>query len=249
MVAHIYASYKCSPVGFNLGSITYEEGRTDNYYLSYRKESALIYRIFEQGYISSAEGLLPNQNKWVLLIKNLAYTYSDKPDFGKTVDINIAFEFDTEKEYADFVSGYKSFNKGTISQKMAAFIIPDKENKEYALHIDAKIFNDFVKEIYSRKSEADIVKDCFELVTKADEKSGFDDKIQKLFALRFSRDNNKYFYPPKKKHNPNNRTAMNNHKVLSQNCICMQKYKSAIIIVSGVLGLSLLAGLFLLIFK
>lgn len=261
MIAHIYASYKCSPVGFNLGSITYQEGKTDNYYLSYRGESELIYRVFEQGFISSAEGRLPNSTRWLLLVKDLAYTYSEHPEFGKTVDINIAFEFDNVDEYVRFASGYKSFSNDTISEKMASFIIPDKNDKEYALHIDAVSFNSFVKEMCSRKSEADIFTDCFVLVTRANDKSGFDDKILKLFGISFSRELNRYFYPPKKKHSLKNRTLMNNHKTSSQKskqeskqfCALIQKYKPVVIVAGGLLGLGLLTlgirGLIFLFFK
>lgn len=207
MLVHVYASYKGSPIGFNPGSFTYQTNRADNYTLSYKVESTLIYRIFEKGYIKGAEGCMPQSSKMLLLVKNLEYTYANHAEFGKNVDVNIAFEFDDKEKYADFVSGFHSLDKATLPEKVASFIIPDEDDKEYALHIDAAQFNRFIKAVGEHTSNVNIFTDHFELLTRVSDKTEFDKEIKELFGVSFDREGVKYVYPSKKNSNLNSQIS------------------------------------------
>lgn len=93
MKVHIYASYKRSPVGFQLGSFSFVKNQTDNYVLKYWQESKLIYDLFEQNFIVQASGRLPHSNKFIHLVKNLEYTYTNRDDFGKIVYIKVVIMY------------------------------------------------------------------------------------------------------------------------------------------------------------
>lgn len=198
MKVHIYASYKRSPVGFQLGSFSFVKNQTDNYVLKYWQESKLIYDLFEQNFIVQASGRLPHSNKFIHLVKNLEYTYTNRDDFGKIVYINIAFEFTDSNDYSRFVSGYYSLDEGLIVKRMSDFILPNTDNKEYGLVIDQERFKDFVKDIFDKPISHMPDINHLELVTKASSRTNFDDKVYDIFKIKFEREGNKYFYPPKK---------------------------------------------------
>lgn len=198
MKVHVYASYKRSPVGFQLGSFTYDNERTENYTLAFFRDCKIIYTIFEQDFIIKACGCLPNSKTYLLLVKDLEYTYENHDDFGKTLYINIAFEFSDTNDFLKFISGYNSCNESELAQKMADFIKPDGSNKEYGLVIEANRFNAFVKEIMSKPGIQISDIERLKLETKASNITSYDEKISNIFNLDFEKDGNLYFYPPKK---------------------------------------------------
>lgn len=199
MKVHVYASYKRSPVGFQLGSFSYIKDQMENYTLSFCQDSKIIYEIFEQDFITEACGRLPHSNNNLFLIKDLEYTYDNHDEFGKIVYINIAFEISDSNEFSKFVSGYKTYDESILAEKMANFIIPDDSNKEYGFVINAEHFNCFVNELLDRSVSQNANIERFELVTKASNRTSFDEKVREIFNLRFKKDENKYYYPPKKK--------------------------------------------------
>lgn len=200
MKVHVCASYKRSPVGFRPGSFYYREDRVENYLLSFDSGNSIIYNIIEQGFITRAEGKMPNQEKYLLLIKAVEYHYKNHDEFGKIVYINIAFEFDTAKDYNRFKSGYDNFGKSELAKSMADFIVPDKNEMKFGLHIDGMKFNCFVEEIKSKAIEMPDTVDSFELVTRSSSTTDYADKIKELFGVEFGRKNETRYIYPKKKH-------------------------------------------------
>lgn len=215
MKVHVYASYKRSPVGFQLGSFSYVKDQMENYALSFCQGSKIIYNIFEQDFITKAYGRFPCSNSYLFLIKDLEYTYENHEEFGKKVYINIAFEVSDPVEFSRFVSGYNAYSENVIAKKMADFIIPDEGNKEYALVIDAKGFNRFVNELLNKPISQVSDIEHFELVTKVSSRTSFDEKVTNIFNLTFERDGNKYYYPPKKKIRTSDRKTFHRQAVSS----------------------------------
>lgn len=201
MKVHIYSSYKRSPVGFQPGSFTYVKDQKKNYTLSFCEDSKIIYEIFEQDFIIKAYGRFPCSNNYLFLVKDLEYTYDYHDEFGKIVYINIAFEISNPNEFSRLVSGYNAYNERILAEKMADFIVPYGDNKEYGLVIDAERFNCFVNELLNKPVSQ--IEDFehfkhFKLVTKASNRTSFDEKVTEIFNLTFERDENNYYYPPKK---------------------------------------------------
>ena len=81
---------------------------------------------------------------------------------------------------------------------MSDFILPNTDNKEYGLVIDQERFKDFVKDIFDKPISHMPDINHLELVTKASSRTNFDDKVYDIFKIKFEREGNKYFYPPKK---------------------------------------------------
>lgn len=236
MEVHVYASYKRSPVGFQLGSFSYQEGRTDDYDLKKDNSNSLVYKIFEQGYILSANGLMPDKLYNIILEKNIEHTYDNHDEFGKIVYVNIAFQFSSEKEmdeYNRFCSGYYSLSIEELSEKLASFIVPDKSNKEYGLYIDAMRFNGFINEVNQRGYAKSENSDCFEIKTRSSTSLDYSEKISTLFGVDFEKEDSKYVFPPKKKHRRRNRTfkQSSRKKLIPYLVDLISKYKRILIIV------------------
>lgn len=217
MLVHVCASYKRSPVGFQPGSFEWQSNNSSPFYdLSYCQENKISYQVIEQGYISGMQGMLPNTNKYVFLIKGVEYSYNNHEEFGKDVYANLIFEFDNAKEYSSFKSCYQSPNTNDLSKEIADFIVPDRTNKEFALHIDANLFDQFVRKMIN-DSKAPIQDNSnFEIHTISPN-TRYDEQLTKLFGVHFEKDGSVYRFPPKKKHIliMNKKTQANSSDVLN----------------------------------
>lgn len=200
MWVHVCASYKRSPVGFQPGSFEWKSNNPlPSYNLSYKKDFEKLYQVFEQGYISGMQGLLPNRNKYVFLIKGVEYSYNNHEEFGKDVYVNIIFEFDNAKDYSSFKSRYQSLNTNDLSKQIADFIVPDRTNREFALHINGNSFIQFVSEMIN-DSKAPIQDNSNFEINTISPNTPYDEQLTKLFGVHFEKDGSVYRFPPKKKH-------------------------------------------------
>lgn len=199
MLVHVCASYKRSPVGFQPGSFLWQKQTSNNFTLSTCIDNELPYQIFGQGFIKGMRGKIPNTTKYVFLIKGIEYSYENHEEFGKDVYVNLIFEFDNVKEYTLFVSGYRSID-ATLSTKMIAdFIVPDRTNKQYALHIDAGLFDKFVDKVRINSQTDKMANDSF-VVKTISANTRYDEQLYKIFGVDFEKKEDVYRYPPKKKH-------------------------------------------------
>lgn len=199
MLVHVCASYKRSPVGFQPGSFIWQKNTLPYYNLSNCKENEILYQVFEQGFINGMKGKLPNTTKYVFLIKDVEYSYDNHEEFGRDVYGNLIFEFDNVKEYSLFVSGYQSTDSSLSSRMIADFIVPDRTNKQYALHIDAALFDKFVEKVHCNSQTESMTNDSFEVSTIS-ANTRYDEQLNKLFGVVFEKEGYVYKYPPKKKH-------------------------------------------------
>lgn len=250
MLVHVCASYKRSPVGFQPGSFIWQKNTLPYYNLSNCKGNEILYQVFEQGFINGMKGKLPNTTKYVFLIKDVEYSYDNHEEFGRDVYGNLIFEFDNLKEYSLFVSGYQSTDSSLSSRMIADFIVPDRTNKQYALHIDAALFDKFVEKVHCNSQTESMANDSFEVSTIS-ANTRYDEQLNKLFGVVFEKEGYVYVYPPKKKHILNRRRnqAAKESPTYSKSCSIKQllsKYKMQLLAIGGIL--SFIALLLLLIF-
>ena len=163
MRAYVYCSYKFSPVGFQMGTITYDAAQSDFYFPNNTSLNDFVVNAFEQGFVSKAYGLIPDSTKYILLVKKLQKNDVDDPTEGM-IDIymNFAFEFDNFDEFNNFSGNFNALmSEKTAAEECAKFIVPDRNVETFALKIDAKIFNNFVKRMLSSSDGGQVDKKFF----------------------------------------------------------------------------------------
>ena len=113
IIVHVYCSYKSSPIGFAYGTFEFMPDNDDaNYYLSNANKNQFVLSSFEDGKIRRASGKCPGSSKYLFLVRKLKYDYGlSHTDFGRDVDMNFAFEFDSYDEYRRFSTNFLNFEK------------------------------------------------------------------------------------------------------------------------------------------
>lgn len=116
---YYYCSYKRSPVGFEMGRLCHEPGRTENYELSKEKIDPFIRGCFENGAVRAACGVLPNKEppKYFLLIRRLLAHGQKK---GEPDDYNINLALVTEDR-----SMFDAWSQDRVSEAEVADAIKD----------------------------------------------------------------------------------------------------------------------------
>lgn len=143
MIVYVYCSYDGSPVGFQLGKITYDASRTENYALEELENPSLITKVFFSGNISRAWGWNKGNESYFALYKNID---------GSGWYMNFAFEF---SDFAEFKK-FKGNMDGLGSEKLVEVCLPLvlKSNDEYGVQVDAKALRFFVEGL--EEKEADV---------------------------------------------------------------------------------------------
>ena len=200
MRAYVYCSYKFSPVGFQMGTITYDAAQSDFYFPNNTSLNDFVVNAFEQGFVSKAYGLIPDSTKYILLVKKLQKNDVDDPTEGM-IDIymNFAFEFDNFDEFNNFSGNFNALmSEKTAAEECAKFIVPDRNVETFALKIDAKIFNNFVKRMLSSSDGGQVDKKFFVEVISSNLDAA---KLQETFDYDFGKVAEKKFaYPAPPKH-------------------------------------------------
>ena len=200
MRAYIYCSYKSSPAGFQIGTISHDAAKKNFYIPSKGEFNRFIIKAFEQNFIVKMYGLLPEDGKYIFLVKNLKQRGIDDPNEGM-IDfyMNFAFEFDNFDDFNNFCGNFNELlEKGTAASECAKFIVPDRQVETFALKIDAEAFNSFIKEMLSKSDGGQVAKKIFvEVISaKLDES-----KLQETFERDFGKSDceKKFVYPAEKK--------------------------------------------------
>ncbi len=195
MRAYVYCSYKFSPAGFKIGTITYDAAQKGFYLPTKTRLNKFVVNAFEEGIVSKIYGRLPDSGKYTFLVKNLKQTDIDDPKLGLIdFQMNFAFEFDTFTEFNNFCGNFNALAEdGLIAAKCAKFIVPDKNVETFALKIDAAAFNDFVEEMLSPSDGEQIDKKIFvEVISAKIENS----KLSEIFGCEFKKVDAKKFCHP-----------------------------------------------------
>lgn len=174
----MHCSYKdggTSPAGFRYGTFSFFVGDNNdinkNYVVSTEKKSDFVRGIFDNGRIQKIKG--QNGDSYYFIVKRLKYTYSDKKD----VTISIGFEFSNSAEYKTFCQSFEKYEEPRESgsfdpelcKKLADCIIVDRKN-DYGYVVDKKLFNAFVDDMLSSKTEN---KDAGEKQNSETDKDGY----------------------------------------------------------------------------
>lgn len=199
MQAYVYCSYTNSPVGFLIGAFNFDSMQKNFYIPTENALNDFVVKAFEQGFVSKMYGGLPN-SKYIFLVKELQKNNVNDPIEGE-IDfyMNFAFEFDSFEEYKNFYGNFNALPEDTVVDECARFIVPNRHVENFALKIDAKVFNKFVTEILKKTTDKQVNEKLFiEVVSPQIEES----QLQKTFELEFSKDIDKTFYYPAKKRLP-----------------------------------------------
>lgn len=185
---YIYCSYKLSPVGFQLGTITYSESFQKEYYIPTRNEiTPFVATAFEQGLVKSVWGKIPSTEpaRYILMVKKLNYSKQSNNEYGSDLYMNFAFEFDSFEEFKNFKNNIDIITD--LASQTAEFICPNNTIPEFALKIDANKFNSFIERLLksneSSKTNTNIL-NCkqdtfFSLISSSD----YTKEIIKIFQL------------------------------------------------------------------
>lgn len=102
MKVYCYCSYTGSPVGFHIGSLTYQPNRNGNYTLQKENIPSFIKRCFEQDMVRKGFGKLPGSDSgFFLLVKKLAAEGSGGLEASKYY-INLALVTENIEEYGQW---------------------------------------------------------------------------------------------------------------------------------------------------
>ena len=158
MRTYVYCSYQRSPVGFQMGVISYDAGEKNFYVPIKAGLDAFVVKAFEQGFVNRVYGLIPDSKKYIFLVKGLQQSDVKDANEGLTnFYMNFAFEFDKLNEFSSF---YANFNEmlanGIAAEECAEFVIADRMVDTFALKIKADAFNSFFESLIA-DGIADIV--------------------------------------------------------------------------------------------
>lgn len=203
MRTYIYCSYQRSPVGFQMGIISYNAGEK-NFYIPIKEGlNSFVVKAFEQGFVSKVYGIIPESKKYIFLVKGLQQSNIEDANEGLTnFYMNFAFEFDKLDEFNSFCANFNEiFTSGTVAEECAKFIVPDRTIDTFALKIKADVFNRFLEKMLHPSAGKPIAEKTFVEVisarideSKLKETFGYD--FEKLPAAKVFR------YPVEKKNAP-----------------------------------------------
>lgn len=196
MLVHVCAAYKLSPVGVQPGSFIWKKNTSGDLNLINKPSCKLPYAIFENGFITGVNGKLPNNSIYLFLTKDIEYSYENHEEFGKIIYANLIFEFNNARDYSEFANGYQALSPEVSSKMIADFIIPDRIDKEFALHIDSSNFSLFIDEV-NRHSTTNVDTSNTFVVTTNTPNTRYAEQLYKLFGVFFDKEREKYIYPKK----------------------------------------------------
>ena len=238
---NVYCSYKGSPVGFQIGSFSYDKDRCVDWNVpaSPFQElssdvSSFIKACFELGLVSSVCGKSPKSENYIYLVKELekldsAETGAENAS-GIKLYINLAFEFATKEEYESYldIGDLYKLKKAALN-----FVVPDVKAETYALKIDKKSFAQYMNELHSKEE----IKSDDLLHIKAKSTSDYTTQIAESldldpeFLSKEKPDSKEYFYPKKK------------IAKLAQIVMKVRKYSRHLMIIVGALAIVLVGTL------
>lgn len=197
MRTYVYCSYTNSPVGFLIGAFNFDPMQKNFYIPTKNVFNDFVVEAFEEGFVSKMYGCVPFIGKYIFLVKKFQKNNVNDPIEG-VIDfyMNFAFEFDSFEEYKNFCENFNALPEETIANECARFIVPDRHVENFALKVDAKVFNKFVTEMLKKTTDKQVNEKLFvEVVSPQIEES----QLQKIFKLDFSKDDKKTFVYPAKK--------------------------------------------------
>ncbi len=195
MRAYVYCSYKFSPVGFKMGTITYSAAQKDFYIPTNTNLDKLVVKAFEQGFVRKIYGLVPDSQKYILLVKKLRQNDVEDPNEG-TIDVymNFAFEFDSFGDFNNFCGNFNALSNA--AEECAKFIVPDRNVDTFALKIDADKFNSFIAKMLRPNDGGQEDKNFFVEVVPAELDTA---KLRETFGCDFDKIEDKKFRAAQKK--------------------------------------------------
>ena len=200
MRAYVYCSYKFSPAGFKMGTITYDAAQKDFYVPTNTNLDKIVVKAFEQGFVRKIYGRIPDSQKYILLVKKLQQNDVEDPNEG-TIDVymNFAFEFDSFGDFNNFCGNFNALTNATAAEECAKFIVPDRNVDTFALKIDAKNFNSFIAKMLSSNNGGQEDKNFFVEVVPAELDTA---KLRETLGCDFSKVADKKFCRAAQKKNP-----------------------------------------------
>ena len=201
MRAYVYCSYKFSPVGFQIGTITYDAAQKNFYVPTKDALDDFVVKAFEQGFVKKMYGLIPESRKYIFLVKKLQQNNVEDPNEG-TIDfyMNFAFEFDSFGEFNNFCGNFEELLESErAGEECAKFIVPDRTVETFALKMDAATFNGFMDKMLRKASVGQVDKKLFvEVISSKLDGS----KLKDVFGLDFGKIPERTFcYPANGKKN------------------------------------------------
>jgi len=147
-----YCSYEGSPCGFVLGSMN---AKDKDPVLAKDNINPFIGNAFYCGIVDFVFGLIPGQDKWLVMVKNLN---AEIEDFN--IYLNLAFETSSKEEYRSLLGtilhGYRNIPQ--LSQRLSNMIIPQEDNAGFGLCIDIGKLNEFLEQC--KKENHRIPEEC-----------------------------------------------------------------------------------------
>ena len=169
MFVYVYCSYDGSPVGFQLGRITYDASRTENYALEDLERPSLITKSFIFGTISRAWGWNKEDENYFALYKDID---------GSGWYMNFAFEFSEFDELKRFKGHVDSLTRQDFVSACLSFVL--KSTDEFGVQIDAEKLRSFIEKMQQDSGDegGDLVDGLTYFESKASEGLDVSKKIQ-----------------------------------------------------------------------
>lgn len=157
---YCYATYKSSPVGFVIGSVSLPINSTAAYTELENRKDDFIKKCFETGFITSVYGKNPKNKQFYFMVKGLRSEFINEDNMPSHKKGNFIFEFDNVVEYKRF---FRNFDKSKLATAMNEFIVPDSFAETYALKLDTKKLNEYITSVTSSETNTGIKVECDEL--------------------------------------------------------------------------------------
>lgn len=228
IIIHVYCSYKSSPIGFAYGSYEYSPAKEASFYcLNNEHNNSFVLSSFEDGKIRRACGKLPKSERYIFLIRKIKHDYGPKhEDFGRDVDMNLAFEFDTFSKFCAFATGFAQAEQQDAKQlykSLADCIFPDASIEIYKLSIHKSVFDLWFGQMLKTEPDEDFhqFKSNFKnkiKITASSSKTDYSQDILDIYQLPVTDSSGNpirvkhmegadYLYPVKKNEKPSKTAA------------------------------------------
>lgn len=148
---YVYCSYRSSPVGFAIGAVDYDGKNSEDYLIPTLKcaTNNAVKGCFENDLINKAYGKLPQESRYIYVIKSLECDFTNEDGMPSKKYGNFAFETTDAKVYNDIANNIQNISKNKLCGFMNKFLIPDSNVVDLALKLDAKAFREFMNELLS----------------------------------------------------------------------------------------------------
>lgn len=211
IIVHSYCSYKMSQLGFVYGTFAIDDMTVEGrYFLSDKYNDSVISNSFVNGNVTGVYGRIPGKKeRYIFMVKTLYYDYGTEHDnFGRTVSMNLAFEFDDYNEFNRFWCAFGSASSDLHGKELANCLIPDVSVGTYRLTFDKNCLNKWLSSKMSACSINDSgLKDKL-MITTVSDSTDYTEELNRLYnfpsvyknsEVEIGRcDGKEYEYPKKK---------------------------------------------------